>query len=113
MASVLCVEIYGLRVVPISLEVARLDGDLAVTYRLHVEECGREAEGEVRAATGTAQVKGALVLNDVCAVALRNEAEGNLVHLLDEVFVDEANALADCYFLERREAFEALLAHAQ
>ena len=92
--------------VALALEVACLDDNLTVADSPNVEDSGCEAEGEVDAAAGSVEVEAALVLDDVCAVALCNEAEGNLIYLADDVFVDEAYGLADGDVFERRDAFE-------
>ena len=90
----------------LSHEVASFDDNLAVADSPYVEEGRREAEGQVRAAGSSVQIETALVLDDECAVTLCHEAEGNLIHFLNEVFIDETYSLTDSYFIERRETFE-------
>ena len=104
-------EIDGFVVVTLSLEVASLDDNLAVTHSFHIEEGGGEAEGQVLAASAAIQVEAALVLDDESAVTLSHEAEGHLIHLLDFILVDETDTLADGYFLERLEADKYIVFH--
>ena len=111
MSCVLCMKIDGFGVVTLSLEVACLDDDFAITDGSHIEESRSETECQVRTAGSTAQVESALMLDDVSRVALCHEAEGNLIHLWNLLFIDKAYCLPVYYLLERLEAYKRTFFH--
>ena len=108
MAGILCVKIYGLVVVALSFEVARLDDNLAIAHCLNIEKSRCEAERQVRTTSCTANVESTLMLDDVSRVALSNEAEGNLIHLLNGFVVNKAKSLTDGHFLKTFKAYERI-----